>query len=153
MKRSYAKSLKEYEAPFEFDAPEHEVWVDCDLDQLTRALACLLDNAFRFSPAQRPVALSAQHFEDGSVCIKIDDDGPGIPTQKLCHLLSPMSQMDQQDTYRHTVDGLGLAVAKFIAEAHGGKLTIQSAMGGGTTACIYLPADLISLTASEYEAA
>ena len=71
----------------------------------------------------------------------------------LCQLLTPLSPLDQPAAGHHSSDGLGLAVAKFIAEAHGGKLTIQSAIGNGTTASIYLPADLISLADQDAEAA
>ena len=141
------------EAPVVLETPQHELWIDCDQEQLTRALVGLLDNAFRFSPADRSVTLSAQHFEDGGVCLRVDDDGAGIPAPRLCQLLTPLSPVDQPAAGHHSSDGLGLAVAKFIAEAHGGKLTIQSAIGNGTTASIYLPADLISLADQDAEAA
>ncbi len=132
-------------AAFQMDAPEHDLWLHCDHAQLTGALVNLLDNAFRFSPADRSVKLSAQHLEDGSVCFVVDDEGPGIAPDKLHRLLAPMSVIDQSDRSAYDVSGLGLAAAKFIAEAHGGRLTVQSALGRGTSASLHLPSDLVAI--------
>ena len=139
-------------AEFQIEVPEHEIWLHCDHDQLTRALVSLLDNAFRFSPTDRAVKLSVQHLEDGSICFVVDDEGPGIAPHKLHRLLAPMSLIDQPDRAAYNVSGLGLATAKFIAEAHGGKLTVQSALGRGTSASIHLPSELFSLVEAEAEA-
>ncbi len=139
-------------AIFQVDAPAYELWLHVDHDQLTRALVCLLDNAFRCSPVDRAVKLSAQHLEDGSVCFVVDDEGAGIASHKLHRLLAPMSAIDRQDRAACDVSGLGLATAKFIAEAHGGQLTVQSALGRGTSASIHLPSELISMIVVEAEA-
>ena len=125
--------------------PKDQVLLHCDQVQLTRALAGLLDNALRYSPASCAVRLSARQLEDGSDCFTVDDDGPGIAPQKLLRLLAPMVVINESDRAAHDVNGLGLAVAKFVAEAHGGTLTVQSALGCGTTASIHLPSELTAV--------
>ena len=121
------------------------IWLSCDADQLIRALSSLVDNALRFSPVGSAVRVSTKKLNDSSLCITVDDEGSGIPPEKLVRLLAPMSSHGRSDRNAHDVSGLGLAVAKFVAEAHGGSLTVQSALGRGTTAFVHLPAELIEL--------
>ena len=140
-------------ASFQIEPPEYPIGLHCDEQQLTRALSSLLENAFRFSPPDRPVRLSARQLDDGSLCFIIDDEGPGIAPEKLRRLLVPMAVIDQADRMTYDVSGLGLATVKYIAEAHGGKLTVQSAVGRGTTATIHLPAELIAKLEADAHAA
>lgn len=124
------------------ELPSRDIEITCDRDQLTRALLNLLENALRFAPPGSVVRLAARQPGDGSVYFSIDDEGPGIAPDLLAQLLSPLVDADAgSDVPR--LSGLGLAVAKLIAEGHGGTLTVRSAPGRGTTASIHLPPERV----------
>jgi signal transduction histidine kinase len=107
---------------------------------LRRALRNLIDNALRYGHTAR-VSLAR---EGGSVLIQIDDDGPGIPEQDMARMLEPFTRGDPSRNVSTGGAGLGLALARAIAEQHGGRLVLanrRSADGAiaGLTAALHLP--------------
>ena len=101
-----------------------EVWVN------------LLDNAFKFTPAGGTVAL-AMHRDAQGVTVTVRDDGPGMDEATQARVFD---QFYQGDTSHKTEgNGLGLAMAQKIAALHGGRITIQSAPGRGSTFTVNLP--------------
>jgi len=106
---------------------------------LRQALYKLVDNAIKFSPAGGTVEIWAHGKEDGSIVISVRDHGPGLSAVKLRDCLQPFVQDDM--SYSRPVDGLGLGlpIAKSIAEAHGGELLFRSAPGEGMLVAIWLP--------------
>ncbi|MBC8038255.1 MAG: hybrid sensor histidine kinase/response regulator [Rhizobiales bacterium] len=106
---------------------------------LRQALHKLIDNAIKFSPMGGTVEIRVHGKEDGSVVISVRDQGPGLSAAKLRDCLQPFVQDDM--SYGRPVEGLGLGlpIAKSIAEAHGGELLFQTAPGQGMLAAIWLP--------------
>lgn len=103
---------------------------------LRRCLANLLDNA-RFYGGQR-VHLRIEDF-GSEVRINIQDEGPGIPETDLERVFEPYFRLESSRA-RHTGGtGLGLPIAKAIAEAHGGQIQLKSPPGSGLCACLKLP--------------
>jgi signal transduction histidine kinase len=122
--------------------PPFDIHLEVDREKLTQALKHLAVNALRYSPRSTCLTFAAMPLSDGAIHLCVQDEGPGIPPDLLARLLSPLSRVDQ-DVEAGRLSGLGLAIAKLIAEGHGGSLTIRSALDRGTTAGILLPADRI----------
>ena len=103
------------------------------------ALRRLTDNAIKFSPEGAEVRLSAHSLADGSAVLAVQDTGPGIAMHTLQRCMKPFEQADQALTRAEQGLGLGLAIAKMIAELHGGKLIVDAKPGKGTSASIWMP--------------
>lgn len=101
---------------------------------LTRAIENLVANAIKFSDAGE-VRLTARAGDD-TVTLEVGDTGPGIAADALERVLEPFHREPRS---RVEGSGLGLAVVRAVTEAHGGRLTLQSTPGQGTTASIALP--------------
>lgn len=107
--------------------------LEADPSKLSIAALNLLDNAVKFNKANGIVRISVSHLKSGSIGVAISDTGIGIPEEKLEEIYSPFTQVDMSSTREHQGTGLGLAVAKTIIEAHGGKITVKSKLGKGST--------------------
>ena len=103
---------------------------------LERALANLVANALRYSPADHPPTLTAQ-AGDGTVTVCVIDHGPGIAPEQREQVFEPFQQLGDQRTGGGV--GLGLAVAKGFVEALGGRIVAATTPGGGLTMCVDLP--------------
>ncbi|MEO5587836.1 MAG: ATP-binding protein [Novosphingobium sp.] len=107
---------------------------------LRRAVRNLIDNALRYGKQAR-VSLSRQ---GKTAIILIDDDGPGIPTDRIAAMLEPFKRGEPSRNSETGGAGLGLTLARAIAEQHGGSLTIANRLGAkgeveGLTATLRLP--------------
>jgi two-component system OmpR family sensor kinase len=105
---------------------------------LRRALDNLLDNARKYSPRTAPIALRAARH-GGAVRIEVRDQGEGIAPEDLPRLFTPFFRADRSRTRGTGGVGLGLALSRRIAEAHGGTLVAASTLGAGTTMTLTLP--------------
>jgi len=111
-----------------FTGPSH-LNIDCDPDQITRALANLIDNALKFGTSVR-VKLS--NGEERRVTIDVQDDGPGIPDTEKQRALEPFYRGDASRGLNDNDSfGLGLSIARSISESHGGTLELIDAKPGG----------------------
>jgi signal transduction histidine kinase len=115
-----------------------EVWGDTD--RLTQVLDNLLDNAIRHAPDGSIVTVIVQREENGIRCV-ISDQGAGIPAQHLPFIFERFYRVDTSRN-RHTGgSGLGLAIVRSLVMAQGGKITVDSLEGQGTTITFWLPID------------
>jgi signal transduction histidine kinase len=102
---------------------------------LARCLANLVDNAVKYGQRAR-VRLSATASE---VTITVDDEGPGIPAEARERAFAPFARLDPSRSRDTGGTGLGLTIARTIARAHGGDVTLGDNPGGGLRATITLP--------------
>lgn len=109
-----------------------------DPDRMAQVLDNLLLNAFRYTPAGGWVRLSAEALPAGGICLKVADNGSGIAEEDLPFIFERFYRADKA---RHSgqESGLGLAIARSIVEAHGGRIRAESQPGKGTTFIIELP--------------
>jgi signal transduction histidine kinase len=128
--------LKGLELAFE-PAPD-KVWVTADPAQLEKILVNLLTNAVKFTPQGGHVALSV-HGEAGEAHILVTDDGIGIAESDLPVIFERFRQADGSSRRRFSGVGLGLSLARELAEQHGGSLTATSQLGVGSTFTLRLP--------------
>ncbi len=104
------------------------VWGDEDL--LRRMLLNLLQNAVQHTPAGGAVTVTVSQ-ERGAVAIRVRDQGPGVPDGDRVRIFDRFVQLDAARSGHGA--GLGLPIARWIAEAHGGTLELESAGPGGST--------------------
>jgi len=107
--------------------------IEIDLGRVTRALGNIIDNAIHAMPGGGILTLTTDLVQD-QVVLRISDTGGGISSQLLPRLFEPFEQHNES----HGA-GTGLAIAQAIVEAHGGKISIASVPGKGTTVDIRLP--------------
>jgi signal transduction histidine kinase len=112
-----------------------------DAELFERAVANLLDNALKFTPAGGAITLGAQH-QAAAVLVTVADSGAGIAPADLPHLFDRLYQSRSSVAPASSEEGkgLGLAIVKRIAELHGGTVAVASEMGCGTTVTLALPA-------------
>ena len=117
------------------------VLASVDVQLIERAVANLVDNALKFAPPGSAVMLNVEH-QNAMARIAVKDQGPGIQPQDLPHLFDRFYQSRSHvaPATGEGGKGLGLAIVKRIAELHGGQLTVNSALGGGTEVVLELPA-------------
>jgi two-component system sensor histidine kinase ResE len=110
-----------------------------DGDRLAQVFTNLVDNALKFTPANGSVTLQAVS-RGPEMEISITDTGIGIPKEALPRLFDRFYQVDPSRAggERHGA-GLGLAIVQEIIQAHGGKISVRSEVGRGTTFVIHLP--------------
>jgi signal transduction histidine kinase len=116
--------------------PDASAVVHGDLLQLRRVVANLVDNAVKYTPPGGHVALDAA-VTDAVVIVRVTDTGIGIPEAELPHIWSRLFRGDLSRSKRGM--GLGLSLVRAIVEAHGGRVTVQSRPGEGSTFEILLP--------------
>jgi signal transduction histidine kinase len=105
---------------------------------LARVLDNLLDNAVRYSEAGSPIEVGLRPADAG-LELTVRDHGIGISPEDQARIFTPFFRADPSRT-RHTGGvGLGLALSKQIVQAHGGRITLESEPGVGTTVRVWLP--------------
>jgi signal transduction histidine kinase len=131
--------------------------VDVDPDLMGKALGHLIDNAVKYSPPSGVVDISFRVTEpepegesafgfvlrapmERHVEVAIRDRGPGIAAENRERIFEPFYQVDGSATRTHGGLGLGLALVRQFVEAHGGRVTLEAAGGGGSLFRVLLPA-------------
>jgi len=107
---------------------------------LEQAVINLIDNAVKYSGPGSWVQVEAGK-EDGQVEVRVRDQGVGIPQEHLPRLFERFYRVDPSRSRKVGGTGLGLAIVKHIAQAHGGKVAVESTPGQGSTFTIYLQDD------------
>ncbi len=124
--------------------PDVNTVVVVDRIKLSMALTNLLNNAIKFTPSGGHISLSYK-LKPGAVWIIVRDSGIGIPQDQLQRIFEEFHQVEDHMTRRHGGMGLGLAIAKALVEAHGGRIWAESAgPNQGSTFYINLPLELPS---------
>ncbi len=114
-----------------------------DQHWLERAILNLVDNAIKFTPDGGRVWIEAA-ARNGSAAIEVFDTGIGIPEESLGHIFERFYQVDASRSKQVQGVGLGLAIAKWIVEAHHGSIEVKSETGVGSCFAILLPLPMAS---------
>lgn len=116
-----------------------QVYVNGDRDRLKQVFINLVANAIQYTPQGGDVYLSLEQIKDQARVI-IRDTGPGIPAEDLPHIFERFYRAEKSRTRgKSTGFGLGLSIANWIVEKHGGRIEVVSQEGKGTTFVIWLP--------------
>jgi signal transduction histidine kinase len=115
---------------------EDPCYADVDPNRIQQALANLLDNAVKYTHEQGQVSIQCSSLDD-TIQVRIKDDGIGIPVSEQPRIWDRLYRGDKSRGQRGL--GLGLSLVKAVVEAHGGKVTVQSAEGAGSEFSVSLP--------------
>lgn len=116
-----------------FARPEESLEADVDAQQLGQAVQRLLHNAIDASPPDEAIQVGLQPLDSAEIEIRVSDAGPGIPADVAPQLFRPFF------TNKATGVGLGLVLARRIAEEHGGRVSLANRPGGGARAALTVP--------------
>jgi signal transduction histidine kinase len=120
------------------DVPTDLPLVEADQERIHQVLFNLLDNAFRFTPDGGSVRVRAV-LANGSCEVSVEDTGPGIPEVHLPLVFERFYRVDPSRSRDDGGTGIGLAIARSIVDAHGGKIWAESDEGKGSTFRFVLP--------------
>jgi len=115
-----------------------------DERKFKQILINLLSNAIKFTPAGGDVKVSVWASADDGYVFRIADTGIGIASNDIALALTPFKQVDGDLNRKFDGTGLGLPLAKSLAEMHGGSLELESEVGVGTTVTLRFPAERVS---------
>jgi two-component system OmpR family sensor kinase len=117
---------------------EDQALVSGDADRLRQLLLNLVDNALKHAPAGSGEVTLTLRRGGGWVRVGVEDNGAGIAPEDLPHIFERFYRADPSRS-RPSGSGLGLAIAKWVAEAHGGRIEVESEVGRGSTFTVWLP--------------
>lgn len=117
------------------------------VDLLKQALLNLVDNALTYTPPGGHVEVSLTVVDD-QVQVAVRDTGPGIAPDDLTHIFERFYRADRARSRHDGGAGLGLSIVRWIVEAHGGHVTVESRVGVGSTFTLVLPLSNRSITIS-----
>ncbi|WKZ45045.1 MAG: HAMP domain-containing sensor histidine kinase [Anaerolineales bacterium] len=135
----FSLQVQKANVALQVDVPEGLPVLIGDGDRLSQVFTNLVDNALKFTSAGGRVTLSARE-DGGAIQFEVADSGVGVESEALPRLFDRFYQADPSRARndRHGA-GLGLAIAREIVQAHGGKIGVRSSVGHGTTFTIRLP--------------
>lgn len=115
--------------------PSEKLVIEGDPLALRRLVSNLVENAVKYGQRARGRVFA----EDGCAIIEIEDDGPGVPAEEMERVFEPFYRREPSRSRETGGAGLGLAVVRSIARAHGGDVTLHNRSGGGLTSRVSLP--------------
>jgi signal transduction histidine kinase/CheY-like chemotaxis protein len=121
-----------------------------DRDRLIQTLTNLIGNAIKFSQPDGLVRVTVER-SGGIATFRVEDQGRGIPREKLDSIFQAFEQVDASDSREKGGTGLGLAISEMIVERHGGRIWAESVPGEGSTFAFTIPAVAAELPAREAE--
>ncbi len=124
------------EISFSMDLPA--LHIESDPDMTKQVWLNLIDNAVKYSEAGKTIHITGE-LAAGSICVRIRDEGIGIPPDKQAHIFERFYQCDE--SHQEKGHGLGLSIVKRILELLGGQIDCQSKLGEGTEMMVALPLD------------
>ena len=113
--------------------------VDGDPIVLRQALVNIIHNAVKYSPIGETISVSVRKDNGDQVGIEVRDNGPGIPAEDQPRVFDRFYRVDKARWRESGGAGLGLSIAKWAVEAHGGAISLQSEVNKGSTFRITLP--------------
>jgi PAS domain S-box-containing protein len=111
-----------------------------DNGQIERVLVNLVSNAINYTPPGKDIVIQTACSDD-SVVLVVEDEGMGIGAEELPHVFDRFYRTNSARHAQAGGTGLGLAIAKEIVELHGGRVTVKSEVGVGSTFVVHLPTE------------
>ena len=122
----------------EVEPVDPELFFHADRDRVDQIVLNLLSNAVKFTPPGGTVRIAVSG-DAKEICFSVEDTGVGIPADKLEAVFDAFYQVEASQSRAYGGTGLGLAISRQLARAMGGDLTVESALGRGSTFTLRLP--------------
>jgi signal transduction histidine kinase len=122
--------------------PGSPLYVEADPVRMAQVISNVLNNAAKFTPPGGQISITCGISRHGGMEFCVDDNGPGIPAEKLARIFQPFSQIDNRFDREAGGTGLGLALVQGLVQLHGGRAWLESEPGHGTRAYLYFPSTL-----------
>ena len=138
-------TLDEYHAAVTLSIADDLPEVYANAQALEAALCNLITNACKYGGPEGQIGLEVRQAANGQAAeiqITVRDRGPGIPSDELPHLFEPFFRGRAARQAQIRGSGLGLSLVKNTIEAHGGRISVKSALGKGSVFTIHLPLDI-----------
>jgi signal transduction histidine kinase len=119
------------------------IWIGGNDDLIRQILDNLVANAIKFTLPGGTVTVRSEIDCFGNLIVHVADTGIGMTPEQMHVAVDAFGQIDSKHSRKHHGTGLGLPLAKAMIELHGGELTLQSALGAGTTASFSIPANRV----------
>jgi heavy metal sensor kinase len=119
---------------------DHVMPLSGDRVFLRQAIVNILHNAVKYSPAGGTIHVRIRTETGSDVFVEVTDSGPGVPPEHIPRLFDRFYRVEESRSRNGGGAGLGLSIAKWAVEAHGGRISLQSPPGQGATFQIQLPA-------------
>jgi len=103
-----------------------------------QALTNLVDNAIKYSGERKTIRVAAA-AADGALALSVADEGIGIPPAEHARIFEKFYRVGRSETQGRRGSGVGLALVRHVAEAHGGRVTVESRPGAGSRFTLRLP--------------
>src|SRR5262245_21962234 len=116
------------------DLPE----VPLDAEAVGQALANLIDNAIKYSAERKSLSVEARVLE-GELAVSVADEGIGIQREEQARIFDKFYRVGRSDTQSRRGSGVGLALVRHVAEAHGGRVTVESRPCEGSRFTLWFP--------------
>ena len=121
----------------ELDCPQ-DIFADLNPLLMEQAIVNIIDNAINYSDPDSRISVSAA-ADTGEIVLSVTDRGCGIPSDHLPRIFERFYRVDKARSRQLGGTGLGLAILKHVAQAHGGRVSVDSKVGEGSTFRIHLP--------------
>jgi signal transduction histidine kinase len=138
VRRTFAAEAAQQDVALHVEAPAGIGPLMVDPQRMQQVLGNLVANSLRHTPAGGRIDLRAGAY-DGVATIAVADTGSGIAPEHLPRLFERFYRVDQARSRAMGGFGLGLAISQWIAQAHGGRITVQSRLGRGSVFTVTLP--------------
>lgn len=145
--RAAVSEIERYERVRISALPPHAHVAGFAADDLSHLLAELMENASAFSPPDVPVEVSGWLLESGEVMLSVQDEGIGIPDERMTGLNTRLTEFDPESPFDQEGEeglGLGLYVVARLAHRHGVRVQLRDQKQGGTAAVAVLPGTLLA---------
>jgi signal transduction histidine kinase len=120
------------------DIPEHLPTIEANAEQMNMMIRNLIDNAIKYTRRGGTIYLAAKALQD-EIEVQVTDTGIGIPADALPRIFDRFYRVDTSHSRTQGGAGLGLALVRSIAQAHGGSVQVASRVNQGSTFKVYLP--------------
>ncbi len=112
--------------------------VPLDAEAVGQALANLVDNAIKYSAERKSLTVEAR-IGEGQLALSVADEGVGIRREEQVRIFDKFYRVGRSETQSRRGSGVGLALVRHVAEAHGGRVTVESRPGAGSRFTLWLP--------------
>ncbi len=136
--KDFSFYFEEKKVDFKIDLYKSKLTISMDALALEEAISNLIENAIKYGGEEKHLSVRT-YIEEDSVFLEIADQGIGIPTDSQGQIFDKFYRVENALTQKTKGTGLGLSLVKHIVQAHGGKITVASKLGEGSTFTIKFP--------------